>query len=589
MAWELNQRPKVEDESMGFNQFNVDSKRASLGLGSNACLSIVGEVCTAALKNPAEIMQFLLRRQSLKQLTLDCVRKWDERPDTRALEPMKYIPAVLQAAGLKTLRHNMVLLASHDRERFAHILCANPHPFVIAVTAQLRSDSLRADGVSDTFALVAAGGRFALHDSHIGRTIVVHGCDMQAAQVMMSFVFESVLPELSCVGSQLELIVCDAGVQLSNNHPDTMATLCSRKGCRPEFLQAFVQVGRKIMAKWSCSHHECGDVACTSWEYHRLKAKWVSQQHLMPHWFLGSLFFYLHSWRFSDCMHTFVSGCIEDDTLWLDQDESSLELALQASLPRICEASNDIFKTLVDVCDPRFIIEKMSVPENILSHSGGYEFGPSSWLHNQFRFAEVGDLVCKLLEPPDYVDKNFSKICQDLQKVFMTMPHKGRLDGQDNYSYLLTNKLHTYITSEGRAGGSVGFCGGMNELSMNSTMWTWLGSPSPEECLFIFGCRMSPFECGFHMACVGQVWSAFLGSDGTVDESALCVLLNDLDTLHPSVPETQDKSKGMRADTLAHWADMTWHSPLDKLELAKTSRQRQVECYGQKSDHQAGS
>jgi hypothetical protein len=572
MAKLHNPGPAVTDKCLDFTQFNVDSRRVRMGLGSNACLSVVERLGARALTTPEEIMPFLLNNKSLKRMTLDCVRKWDERSDTRALEPVEYVPSCLRAAGCLSLRHRSVVLTHPDQARFAHILCADPHPFVIAVTAQLRSEQLRSDAVSNTFVVIAAGGNFALHDSHTGRSIVVHACDMEAAQIMISFVYDSVLPQMSCVGSQLELLICDQGVWIPETGLNIISRLCARTGCQPEFLEAFIKVGRKILARWSCSLADMGDVACTSWEYHRLKVKWASQGHVMPRWFLGSLFFYLHNWRFSDCMHTFATGCLEHTRLWLDQDESSLERSLHNAMPEICRAAHDTFRAVIEVQDPRFLVEKQMVCQDMLSFCGGYRFGPISWPHQHFPFVDVGKSMCKVLGSPLYVNDNFAQIRQDLQDVLTTLPSNRCFCRDQRQICMLTHTLHTLLASEGKAGVSVGFCGGIDNSSMNASMWTCLGSPSPEECMFMFGCRLSPIECGFHISMVGQVVSEFLGDRNAITETALQDLMDALDSLDPNLYVARALSMCGRGETLPSWEDMTWHSPLGKLKLANATR-----------------
>lgn len=587
------------DEDMGFTQFNVDRRRVELGLGSNACLSIVEQVCIAALNKPKEVMQMLQNHAAVRQITLGCVNKWDLRSDTGACDPQDYLTAGLRAAGCTHLWHQIVILRIPDPLQFAHILCAHPHPFVIAVTAQPCTTSLRANDVSNTFAVVAAGGEFALHDSHVGRTIVVHDCHMQAAQFLVTRVYDSLLPAMNCSKEQLELLICDMGVQLSNQLvSDMLSTLCSRPGCNPAFLNAFVQVGRQILAKWSCFPHECGDIACASFEYHRLKAKCRSMQHSMPQWFLGSLFFYLHSWRFSYCMHEFVTGCLNDITLWCDQDESALELAMQKSLPGLCKVTDAVFQSAYRMNDDRFIIEKAFVPEDVVSYCAGYKFGPSGWLHQHFPFVMVGQLVSQVLGDPEHVDSNFSNICQQLHDVFSPSTSNGRPrvdqgegEQQHNFSFFMAHKLRAYLTTEGMAGKSVGFCESVSELSTNSAMRTSLGSPSPEECMFIFGCRIPPLDCGFHIGLVGQVLKASLDNDGAVDASELRTLVNDLHTLSPDATIAGIFS-GFEDDpdeNLISWRELTWHSPLNKLRLVQSSRQNRVGKSEQQHAGQAGS
>ena len=548
----------------GFNQFDVDDERVRKGLGSNACLSIVGQVGAMALKCPAEVTQFLLGGKELRKMTLDCVRSWDERDDTGALEAVAYLPVALHAAGCSSLRHRVVVLPTHNPARLAQILCADAQPFVIALTAQKQTEHIRGDSVSDSFVVVAAGGEFAVHDSHIGRTVIVHGCDMLAAQTLAVLLYNSVLPQMKCGTAQLELVVCDMGVPLCA----VDACRPARKGCDYDFLKVFVPVARKILGTWSCPLHDMGDVACTTWEYHRIKAKWASQDHLMPQWFLGSLFFYLHSWRFSDCMRDFATACVEDATLWCEQDESALERALQIAMPAICKQAYDTFQTVMEAQDPRFLVERPLVPRNALCRFGGYSLGPHSWPHADFPFAAVGKAMCKALDSPGYVDKNFSQIRKELRESLPVLSVLGSEGKEQKLGrYILTHKLRTLLAAEGMVGTSVGFCGGVDMSPKNAATMAKLGLPSPEECQYIFGCRVPPLECGFHICFVGQLISTFLGSM-PFDEVKVRELLSNLDTLDWKTPVVAATAMCDRGDVLPRWEEMTWHSPVQKLVLA---------------------
>ena len=126
----------------------------------------------------------------------------------------------------------------------------------------------------------------------------------------------------------------------------------------------------------------------------------------MRQWFLGALLFYLHCWRFSDCMRDFTTACIEDAALWLHQDESALEAAIQAAMLAICTQACETSEAAAAAEDPRFLIERKLVPRNALM--------PHSWAHYNFPFRQVGMAMCRVLGCPRSVHETFADIYEAL-------------------------------------------------------------------------------------------------------------------------------------------------------------------------------
>ena len=68
-----------------------------------------------------------------------------------------------------------------------------------------------------------------------------------------------------------------------------------------------------------------GDLASACSAYVSLQQKVDTLSPAMPGWFMAALFFYINSFRFTDCLREFVSGCVGSRELWVPQSDDLLE------------------------------------------------------------------------------------------------------------------------------------------------------------------------------------------------------------------------------------------------------------------------
>ena len=84
-------------------------------------------------------------------------------------------------------------------------------------------------------------------------------------------------------------------------------------------------MGTVVVANYVEPLYAMGDLASACSAYVSLEQKVDTLSHAMPGWFMAALFFYINSFRFTDCLHSFVSGCLGSRELWEHQSDDLLE------------------------------------------------------------------------------------------------------------------------------------------------------------------------------------------------------------------------------------------------------------------------
>jgi hypothetical protein len=285
-----------------------------------------------------------------------------------------------------------------------------------------------------------------------------------------------------------------------------------------------------------------------------------------------SLFFVMHSLRFTDLQSGFVQEIISATTIWAVHSESDLEIALREAMPKVMAAIDlvwMIFFSSKTSPDRRFVIERQLCPKRGLQFLGCYTNGPKSWSWSAFPFKDLGmRLHLVALNPAVYdQDVAFGKLVNSFRGLCVA------IYGEDEEShrigiYMITHMLRSWMDSSGRASSINGWFGGNAMSSTNKLMWRKLGMPSTKEFAALCHLPHEAIQCGFHLCFTGEVISHYLKGDKWVDTAALQNLCQFLDT-HDWIPLVEKSlANTLRADSM-EWSAAVWFSPLMMLQCSQ--------------------
>jgi hypothetical protein len=584
MAELADPRPEVHDKLLGYTQYNV----GGVHQGTNACLAIVGKIISMVLQGAVTLLS-LLSTNCLRTVFADKVQEWSRLTHTRALEAQAYLPEALVRDGCERVRcQTLPAIVEMQEYTLSRILCAHEHPCAFVVTAQRppNEDKLLIDDVSYSFTVLCAGGVMAALEPHVGRLILVDGCDHLAAGLLVQRIVgkdalnSNLLKQMGCSSAQLEVVHIDLRHVSQAETERIQTSLCSISCAQECFVKAFAVVGTVIHQRWTCSLGHMGDVQMTDQAYQVIKEHYMSlrSQHWIPHWLLGALFFVLHQMRFSTLMLGFAHDCTREPSFWEEQTEPQLEQALSRKMRSIVDAVMQTWTVMRSCKDPAYIVERDLIPSRCLSWTGGYERGPRNWPYESFPYKSIGSLMCKMLTQcaSDVDGKKFDRLRSQLHDA---QPYLADLESEEPKKlgdYFLTHKARTWMDAEGVGHKVTGWSGGVSMSATNTKMHQSLGAPSPQQFASLLGASFTPVEAGFHLCSIGEVVRAYLqDKQGNLrDATAVENLVRDLQNLDWRQALSNDEKwvAAKRSKEKELWSHCTWHLPLGKLEICKAHR-----------------
>ena len=575
----LQKGPDVAVSTLEFTQYNVRGRGHE---GTNACAAIVRSLMASFLFDGNSISK-CLATEDLRRTCEQQVQDWAARDNTDAPDPGNYIAEYL--GGLGPVSRETHVLAEELKSNIVRILCATQRPFTIATTVpHVPGDGvLRCEDASYTFASLVDHQAMGAFDSHLGRVVVVQGYDATSAAAFAEHVVASLVKALSASADQLELVVFGHRRLSDTSGIEALTQLLGGSSCEEKYVQAFAEVAKLVLSRWSCRLGDMGDVWLMTSEYRTIKDKILVTPHWLPPWLTGCLFFILHQLRFSDLMMEFVRLLHHEDAIWLEQGEDELETALQGSMGAIVDKVMTTWSTMVTPSQPdsHYLIERNLIPGQLLKYIGGYAEGPRNWSFSAFPFRKIGGIMVQLGRLNlDEDDKLFKRVMRDLHSVLPPGISVG--------SYSLVHKVRTYQEAEGVGHAAKGWNGANKMSAHNLKMWLSLGKPSPAQFSAICGQDFPPLEAGFHLCFIGQLFRKCVAEDQAVDDSKVASLCKDLATLDWVRALSQDvQYRNALQREEAVWNRATWHSPQMKYALAKASTGEEV-AEEESSEEEAG-
>ena len=368
MADLRDQSPEVSTNRLSFTQFTVSAERHS-DFGCSACFGIVVRCCAKFIAG-ALSSQDLHNDDKMRPIYLEAVKECDSDAETcdgqYLLEAFRSQRVVLPM--MLTWQQCIV-----SPEELEFLLCCCRPPHAIGITAFVASESFgHVSHTGNSLSILVSSCSMVCHDSHLGITIEVQGRGIRAAEHMVVQLF-SVLGELGCMTSQLELVHCCVNPCDKAACEKTVSSLMTRVPDNGVFLKSFCKFAPILISRWGNRLHEMGDVQVTFAAYAKLRQRSYVVGWL-PCWFLPSMFFVLHQLRFSFLMDLFVEGCLERSTLWVEADETEFERILQQEMPVIV---NEVVKHwdeyyAAGVVDSEYSVERALIPSMYLQYCSGY-------------------------------------------------------------------------------------------------------------------------------------------------------------------------------------------------------------------------
>ena len=360
------------------NQFTVDSSTRHADASSSACVCIASRLGTDYMAGTLSAAD-LLDETRVRAITLEGVKECDSFRKVNG----QYVMQSCMSRQVDDLMVEMEFCFS--KEQLCRSISCQRSKHAICITAQIPSTSrLFVSVTGDTVTILIDVEVLTFHDSHTGRTVQIQGRGIRAAEALVDELY-TLFTELGCATDQLEMVHC----YFACGEParaETIEALKSHVDDHGHFLDRFCALAPVIAGRWMEKLHNMGDVEGCDLSYGRLRAR-SYQVRWMPHWFLPSLFFIMHQWRFTKCMSAFVGCCLDLPELWEeDGEETGLEKKLQNAMPDITATVTAVWAIITDAASPSvdYIQERDVMPSDLLQFVGGYAHGPRSWEWERF-------------------------------------------------------------------------------------------------------------------------------------------------------------------------------------------------------------
>ena len=540
MAELLDQSCEIVRQQFALNQFTVDRTRHA-DAGSSACARIASRLATDYVAGRL-LSDDLLNESKMRRITLAGVQECDVARKVNG----EFVIQCCLSHRVDLLMTDCEFIFSQE-ELSRSISCQRPK-HAICVTGQIPSDSRRfVSATGDTVTIFVDAEVLTFHDSHKGVTVQVQGRGIRAAEALVHELYNLFI-ELGCATTQLEIVHCFLGCSEQARN-ETIEALTLKVEDNRNFLDMFLMLAPVITERWMEKLHNMGDVEGCFLSYSKLRTR-SYQVTWMPHWFLPSLFFVMHQWRFTECMSAFVDCCLDRHELWEEGiEESVLEKRLHEAMHDITETLTAVWVTMTDGDSPsaEYIREREVIPNQLLQYIGGYANGPRYWQWNLFPFRLVGSQLSSLIARVPADPKN---VRWSLAKLLTGAFLVGK--------YTLTHKMRTFQICEGHERSCADDWHLGHDMSdCNYGLWKALGKPTAQEFDHLLGRPLPVFSKGYSLCFIGGVVGKFVEE---ADDKAFMTKLRTL----PSLPNK-------------------WLSPALKLEkhfTPKLKRRKQQMAHG---------
>ena len=105
--------------------------------GSSACLLVAGNIAAQTLLSEDVVARLWVDGGgAMQSLVQRSVKAWDERPSTRALEAMNFLPSFLSDFKEDRIHFRQVVLEDRRDWKFVGLICSTPSPAAFILTVQ---------------------------------------------------------------------------------------------------------------------------------------------------------------------------------------------------------------------------------------------------------------------------------------------------------------------------------------------------------------------------------------------------------------------------------------------------------------------